>query len=77
MVLDPLPCKSSPAIRIPWENGNAILLRPLSRNGPTVKREKHDEGKQRIDTYIQSLSLVSIIRVDNKPLILIGWRDVK
>ena len=49
MLLDPLPHKSSLAIRIPWENGNAILLRALSRNVPTVKREKHDEGEQRIN----------------------------
>ena len=48
MLLDPLPHKSSLAIRIPWENGNAMLLRALSRNVPTVKREKHDEGEQRI-----------------------------
>ena len=49
MLLDPLPYKSSLAIRIPWENGNDILLRALSRNVPTVKREKHDEGEQRIN----------------------------
>ena len=69
MLLDPLPHKSSPAIRIPWENGNDILLRSLSRNGPTVRREKHDEGEQRICAYLQSLSLVSIIPVVNKPYV--------
>ena len=65
MLLDPLPYKSSRAIRIPWENGNDILLRPLSRNAPTVKREKHDEGKHRIYAHLKSLSFVNIIPEDN------------